>query len=149
MDMKFSKRFNNDFAWYIKIRNIFNFDGHIPKLILHDPNGLTGKKAFFIFDTYGKLEPTRHPEMLQGLLRTKGSINLHIRMYAEGRSEGTLSLSEFEEICKEINAPDWFYFAVEKQKVKIYKEKYSYEPNFLKFILEQEEKLNNGIKIKY
>lgn len=147
--MKFSKRFNNDFSWYLKVRNVYNFDGHGPRTIQYDRKGLTGKKAFYYFDTYGKLESTKHPELLQRLLQTKGSINLHIKMYAEGRAEGTLPLNEFEEICENIKAPDWFYFAVERQKNKIYMKKYDENDWFLKYVRLQEIDLSKGIKTKY
>lgn len=40
-------------------------------------------------------------------------------MYAEDRAGGTLSPDDLSEICKQINAPEWFISAVENQKIRI------------------------------
>lgn len=113
--MKYSLNFERDFDWFISVRHIFNFDGSLNYLnrkgediIVKDGRGVDGKKAFYSFDSSGKILPTRHPNILHSLLRTKGSINLHIKMYAEDRASGILPLFEFKELCEVLKAPDWF-----------------------------------------
>ena len=125
--MKFSKQFESDYTWYLSVKDVFNFDGnsnYINKkgvdIIQYDKDGLTAKECFYLFDSQGKIKPTREPDKLHDLLKTKGSVNLHIKMYAEDRAKGTLSKIELEKICKDFNAPDWFIKAVEKQKFKYY-----------------------------
>ncbi len=117
--MKYSDNFIRDFKWYLSVRHSFTFDGKLPDKIPYDLNGIDGKKCFHKFDSIGKLLPTKHPNLVACLLRTKGSVNLHIKMYAEDRASGALPGNMFDEICKEFNVPDWFIDAVEKQKVKI------------------------------
>lgn len=115
--IKYSEAFNRDFCWYLSLRKIFSFDGksdYIPLVGI----GLSAKQAFYLIDTQGKYYPTKHPNILKALIKTKGSINLHIKMYAEDRASGVLPKAEFERICSEINAPEWFYKAVEHQKLK-------------------------------
>jgi hypothetical protein len=117
---KYSKGFERDFNWYLFMRHRFNFDGHLDRYIVYDPNGVDGKKAFHKFDSSGRLVPTKHPNILKTLLKTKGSTNLHIKMYAEDRAKGRLPLLEFRGICIEFRAPYWFREAVEQQKSKFY-----------------------------
>lgn len=116
--MKYSKNFIRDFNWLLSVRHEFSFSGSCDREIVFDCKGLDGKKAFHIYDSTGKLRPTRHPNMVRTLLRTKASVNLHIKMYAEGRADGTFPKFEFLQMCEKIKAPDWFFEAVERQKIK-------------------------------
>lgn len=119
---KYSASFNRDFNWYLYIRSIFNFDGgdSTRHEVIYDKNGLDGRYAFFKWDSNGILLPTKHPNILRSLLKTKGSVNLHIRMYAQGRAEGTFPLIEFRAFCIKNKVPKWFAEAVENQKFKYY-----------------------------
>lgn len=112
----------NQIKWYFSVRKIFDFDGKPYEEIESHPSGCTGFKAFYIVDTHGrkKIPVTRHPNIYKSLMKTKGSVNLHIKMYAEDRAKGILPRIEFDEICKQINAPSWFIEAVENQKWKYY-----------------------------
>jgi len=64
-------------------------------LIVYDAKGASGKEAFYAWDSTGEVLPTRHPNLLHSLLKTKGSVNLHVKMYAQSRADGTLPLMEF------------------------------------------------------
>ena len=125
--MKYSSKFERDYAWLLSVSYKFCFDGcghYYNKkgvdLIQFDENGFTAKKCFYLYDSSGVIKQTREPEELHRLLKTKGSTNLHIKMYAQDRAKGYLPKIEFEEICKELNAPNWFIEAVEQQKKKYY-----------------------------
>ena len=125
--MKYSNKFEKDYEWYLSVKDKFNFDGvavHLNKygkpIIISDPDGKDAKYCFYVYDAMGKIVPTSEPIKLQDLLRVKGSINLHIKMYAEDRAKGILPKVLFDEIVKEINAPQWFVDAVETQKFKYY-----------------------------
>lgn len=125
--MKFSENFERDYKWYLEVSKIFNFDGKVSyynkkgdNLIIPSNSGLKAKECFYLYDTRGIIKPTREPEKLKTLLKTKGSVNLHIKMYAEDRAKGILPKILFNEMCEEFNAPDWFKEAVEKQKSKYY-----------------------------
>lgn len=125
--MKYSGKFEKDFEWYSSVKHIFNFDGtkeYFSKkgnpIIVENPKGKTAKECFYLFDSQGKIHETKDPKKLHELLKTKGSVNLHIKMYAEDRAKGVLPKIEFIKICEEINAPEWFVKAVEKQKYKYY-----------------------------
>jgi hypothetical protein len=125
--MKYSKKFERDYKWYLSVSDKFNFDGtneyHNKKgidLIQFKENGKTAKECFYLYDSEGKIKPTKEPKELKQLYKTKGSVNLHIKMYAEDRAKGYLPKVEFEDIVKELNAPDWFVKAVENQKRKYY-----------------------------
>ena len=125
--MKFSKQFESDYTWYLSVKDKFSFDGSSEyfnkkgiDIIQHDKNGLTAKECFYLFDSKGVINPTKEPIELKELLKTKGSVNLHIKMYAEDRAKGVLPRIEFDKICEEFNVPKWFIKSVEKQKHKYY-----------------------------
>jgi hypothetical protein len=125
--MKYSNKFERDYKWYLSVSDIFYFDGikdYYSKkgieLIQFDENGKTAKECFYLYDTNGIVKPTFQPTELKTLLKTKGSVNLHIKMYAEDRAKGYLPKIEFEKICNEYNLPKWFIDAVENQKKKYY-----------------------------
>lgn len=120
--MKYTKNFDRDFDWYLSVRHDFSFSGSIGEEILYSKNGVDGKEAFLLLDSQGKRVATRHPNILKSLLKTKGGVNLHIKMYAEDRASGTLPKDLFYiEIIKPLKCPDWFVEAVEQQKYKYYK----------------------------
>ena len=125
--MKYSKNFERDYKWYLSVANVFSFDGTKDyynkkgvELIQIDDNGKTAKECFYLYDSNGIIKPTCEPEELKTLLKTKGSVNLHIKMYAEDRAKGYLPKIDFNEIIKELCLPEWFVRAVEKQKNKYY-----------------------------
>ena len=124
---KYNQKFDRDFRWYLTVRHYFNFDGtniYYNKkgntIINISKSGIDGIESFYQFDTYGKISETKHPNILHTLLKVKGSVNLHIKMYAEDRAKGVLPKMLFNEICADIKAPDWFVDAVETQKYKYY-----------------------------
>jgi hypothetical protein len=125
--MKYKPDFERDFKWYLSVRHHFNFDGkseYVNKngkdVVIYDRNGVSGKEAFYKFDSNGLMLPTKHPNILHTLLKTKGSVNLHIKMYAQSRAEGTLPLLEFRAACIKYKLPYWFKKAVENQKYDYY-----------------------------
>lgn len=118
---------NHSTEFYLKIRHKFSFDGrneYVNKkgasIIVYDKEGVDGITAFEAWDNEGKIRPTKHPNILHSLLKTKGSVNLHIKMYAEDRARGYLPKLEFLNICEQLSFPVWVYEAVEKQKFKYY-----------------------------
>lgn len=127
MPKKYNQNFERDFNWYMKMRHIFNFDGAEgyynkkgEQIVQYNKNGVSGKEAFFQWDSNGKILPTKHPNLLHTLLKVKGSSNLHIKMYAEDRAACHFNKIEFRALCIHFKAPQWFREAVENQKIKYY-----------------------------
>lgn len=146
---KFSDNFERDYDFYLKNLDNFKFCGtHTPKYEpIPDPNGKSAKEVFHSIDSSGKNLPTSEPELLKRLLATKASVNFHIKMWAEGRVDGTLPFCEFagdgetlewevstdtagkktaipvykKSMAIEYGFPDWVIDAVEKQKFKYFK----------------------------
>ena len=127
---KYNANFERDFNWYLRVKHLFDFDGvadyfnkNGSPVVQYDKNGVSGKEAFYQYDTNGKIVPTKHPNLLFCLLKTKGSVNLHIKMYAEDRANGLFSLVELRGVCmyKLKTPPYWFKEAIENQKVKYWK----------------------------
>lgn len=110
------------------MRYFFKFDGVLEYydkkgnlLIQYNRKGVSGKEAFHAYDSTGKIKPTKHPNLLRTLLKSKGSCNFHIKLYAEDRASGLFPLIEFRGLCIKYKTPPWFREAVEAQKYKYYK----------------------------
>lgn len=91
--MKYSQRFNEDYGWYLKNKDIFKFCGKAPpftdrlgnNLVVPDlEKGKSSKECFYVFDSTGKIIATREPELLFEILRCKAGINWQIKQWAEG-----------------------------------------------------------------
>jgi hypothetical protein len=123
--MKFKSEFERDYNWYLSVKDKYDFDGvgeYIVRntkskfagqnIIQYDENGVTAKEAFYKWDSCGVIVKTFEPDILYTILKTKGSVNFHIKMYAESLNDFTLFITELKEISREDNAPDWFLEAV-------------------------------------
>lgn len=109
-----------DILWMIKNRHNFTFTGSAGRVIEFDKNASSGLKCFHVLESKGILLPTKHPNILENLLKVKASINFQIKEWAQDRASGLLPRVEFNKIIKEFNLPDWVVLAVENQKVKFY-----------------------------
>ena len=146
MTVKQIKKFTPVFEEYLRLYEHFHFSG-IEEKVLEDPNGVSALEAFFEKESNGKNVPTSEPELLKKVLKAKGSCNLHIDMYAQGRVDCTLPGIEFsfrvvpyhiikylikvkginkvkemrsETLDYKYNLPLWFIKAVENNKCKYY-----------------------------
>jgi hypothetical protein len=147
MSKKLSSQFIRDYEFYFSNKDKITFSGtNIKKDFLiqfpNDPpdlgkdedgktifwkipyniNGFSAKMCFYSLDSIGKYEKCSEPELLVQLLNCKMAVNLQIKMWAEGRADGTLCLIELEQYCAFYNSPEWVLRAVENQKVKILKQ---------------------------
>jgi hypothetical protein len=121
--MKYNNKYIRDVMWYFSMRHTFNFDGthtYYNKkgnlIIVYDRNGIDGIHAFYLWDSQGVIKPTRHPNILHTLLKTKGSTNLHIKMYAEDLADCNWNKIEMRALCIKFKAPSWFRTAIENQR---------------------------------
>jgi len=128
---RYSKNFERDWAFYINNRKRFNFSGSNAPDVGFDEKGVSAKKAFLFYDSQGKIKPTKEPNLLREIFITKASVNLHIKMWAKGRAEGTFPKQEFGNYMNEINAPEWVSEAVNRQVKKIYRREF---PEFEKYV---------------
>ena len=92
---------------------------HSEPLIVFDKEGVDGVEAFYNIDARGIVLPTKHSTMLETLLRTKASVNLHIKMYAEDLATQNWNKLEMRALCIKFKAPFWFREAIENQRIKI------------------------------
>jgi hypothetical protein len=120
--MKIRPEVLEQIKWYLKVRHYFNFDGKPFEEIKFDRNGIDGIKAFYLVDSNGKkaIKPTKHPNIYKTIFKIKGSVNLHIKMWAEDRAKGILPKLLFDEMAKELDLPTWVVEAVENQKGRYY-----------------------------
>lgn len=137
--MKYSEKFERDWNWYYKWKDEFTFDGSPAsgKVFGNKTFGKSAKECFYIHDSQGKIIPTNEPELLEQIFKCKGSINFHIKMWAESRAKGDLPKILFSKQCKEdvqkvfpgdyektieeeFELLPWMIEAVEKQRGKYY-----------------------------
>ena len=147
--MKYSENFERDWNWYVKYKDVFTFDGRDrytnkkgEDLVVFDENGKTAKECFYLWDSNGKIEPCKEPELYKQILKCKGSVNFNIKMWAEDRAKGYLPKVVFSKECRdeqekwfrereleydwqqtieeEFELLPWMVEAVENQKLKYY-----------------------------
>jgi hypothetical protein len=130
--MRFSKRFEEDCAWYLKFKDKFTFAGSIfnQALIEYSETGKSAKECFYIRDSTGRIEPTSEPELLKQIYICKASINLHINMWAAAIAENTLFTSELQDFELLL----WMKDALYKQFLKSNPNTYLYPKNFTEVI---------------
>lgn len=117
---KYSNNFNEVFQFYFRMRKQFWFaGGELTKSPVQDRNGVDGKRAFFLMESTGKMVPTKHPNLLFALLKSKASANFHIKQYAEDKAEFRMSWIELEEIFEEEKYPQWFQKAVRNSVTRL------------------------------
>lgn len=88
-------------------------------MIVYKKDGVSAKEAFYLFDSKGEIVPTKHPILLKSLYKTKGSINLHIKMYAEDLASCNWNKLEMRALCIKFKAPNWFREAIVNQSNKL------------------------------
>lgn len=116
-----SKHGKRDWTFYNENKEKFNFSGVNLLQIPFDEKGYSACECFYFFDTTGKLTPCREPQLLSTVINCKKSINLHIKMYAEGIAEGSFSFNElFSEFA---NPPEWVKRAMLNQVERLNKQK--------------------------
>jgi hypothetical protein len=142
MKIKFSPQFERDYQFYLSQKDTFTFSGsdiksdfgiqfpgdlpgldeeekEIPFNITYSEAGKNAKICFYKIDSEGKCGSCSEPQLLVELLTCKASVNLQIKMWAQGRAEYTLPAIELQEYCNYYQTPEWVFKAVEKQKDKI------------------------------
>jgi hypothetical protein len=85
--MKYSKNFNRDYEFYLQNKDTFDFSGVRVAVVEDQEKGVSAKQSFHSFDTNGKIVPTKEPDLLRSIIVCKKSINLHIKMWAQGYDE--------------------------------------------------------------
>lgn len=112
--------------WLLIVSDDFIFTGSSPAKYWYPyaKDGMPALEAFHLIESRGfpKRLAVSEPEKLQKLLRTKAAINMQIKLWAEGRADGTLPKDELRSILEEYKAPQWVFEAVENQKYKYYEQ---------------------------
>lgn len=104
--------------------------GHVVSVDMpNDPNGRSALECWWAKDTHGKTIPCREPEILSKVIRSKQSVNLQIKLWAEDMASGLL-LRQAELVGYTHGWPEWTMRAVMEQAGKIATETIGYIPRF-------------------
>jgi len=122
---KYSKAFERDWQFYVACLDLFTFSGKPAPMISVDVAGADAKRCFHRYDSTGRMPACRDPGLLRRVLIAKGSVNLHIKMWAEGLTEGTLTRPELEDFLSSINAPSWVLEATLRNRARLVSERFN------------------------
>ena len=123
--LKIKESFVQDTAWLLTVSDDFTFTGSTATYEFPESKtGLTPLQAFYVIESrgYNNKISTTDAEKLKRILRTKAAINMQIKLWAEGRADGTLPKDELKSVLEEYKAPQWVTEAVENQKYKYYEQ---------------------------
>ena len=114
--IRYSENFLRDYQFYLNNMEKFNFCGEKIEWP-EDSSGLTAQECFWIFDTHGQIKPCKEKIQIESVLRCKKSINLHIKMWAEGFWD-LMEPLEFYLESFQGEIPEWVAKSLEKAKNK-------------------------------
>lgn len=95
----------------------------------YDPNGYSALECWWAKDTHGKTLPCREPELLSKVKRSKQSVNLQVKLWAEDVADGLL-LRQSELVEYVHGWPEWVIRAVIEQAGKIATQVVGFVPRF-------------------
>jgi len=128
MKLKITSRAKAEFAFYRDTP--LNMIGHVVGVdVTADPNGYSALECWWAKDTHGKTLPCREPELLAKVIRSKQSVNLQVKLWAEDVADGML-LRQAELVEYVHNWPEWVLRAVMEQAGKITVETIGFVPRF-------------------
>jgi len=120
---KYSKKFENDYAFYLRLSDEFTFSGKSDKELLSKvyacENGSTAKEAFFVISSTGKSVPVHSNEIeqIKAVLAAKASINLHIKIWSEMINAHVLNIDELKQDFPWFE--DWIWKAIKENAKKL------------------------------
>lgn len=119
---KYSKNFERDWEFYLRVKDTYDFAGKNIPDIPYGETGLNAKDCFHKFDSYGKVFPCKEPDLLREIFICKASINLHIKLWAAGKADGTFVKEDWEQVKKDGDFPEWVVDAFHQQWYKKWRE---------------------------
>jgi ribosome biogenesis GTPase A len=118
----FSKAFERDYKFYNLNKDKFSFAGvsvSVMPNITQTKEPISAKKAFYIFDSTGKIVPCNESEEFRKLISCKKSINMQIKQWALGFED---CMQSVEELVKSFDGdvPNWVSSSLTEQVRKIH-----------------------------
>lgn len=108
--MRYSDNFMRDVRFYLQNRHKFIFFGGIVASPQFARAGISGVEAFRLFDSTGCRVPTKHPRLFIALMRTKKSVNWHIKEWADGFHDMFESITYY--VRQFVDPPSWIEGAI-------------------------------------
>lgn len=128
MKLKITDRAKAEFAFYRDTP--LDMIGHAVGVgMVADTNGHSALECWWAKDTHGKTLPCREPELLAKVIRSKQSVNLQVKLWAEDVADGML-LRQAELVEYVHGWPEWVLRAVMEQAGKIATRSIGFAPRF-------------------
>jgi len=126
--MKITKRARQEFEFYKNTE--LDMIGHdIGVAVVPAIDGKSALECWWMKDTHGKTVPCREPKLLAKVFRSKQSVNLQVKLWAEDIADGMLlRQSELDEYVH--GWPEWVLRAVMEQAGKLAQQQRGYVPRF-------------------
>jgi hypothetical protein len=122
--VKYSKKFNRDYEFYLSNKVRFTFCGDDPDriddlVIVDMTSGVSAKESFKSYDSKGRTLPTYEPQLLKSIIICKKSINLHIKMWVEGYDDMMEGVDFYMDMFDgQVRQPPWVEDSFRKQLVR-------------------------------
>lgn len=128
MKFKITDRAKAEFEFYRKTP--LDMIGHeVGVEAVADSSGYTALECWWARDTHGETLPCREPELLAKVIRSKQSVNLQVKLWAEDVADGML-LRQAELVEYVHGWPSWVLRAVLEQAAKIATQIVGFAPRF-------------------
>lgn len=131
---RYSQAFERDYSFYESNMNRFTFAGSVISI---EPNNdrppVDAKKAFFVYDSTGRIFPCHEAEKFEKLLICKKAINLQLKAWADGFVDCVQTIEELLESF-EGEVPDWIEESLRNQ----IKKRHGHTPEHLNYLAYKE-----------
>jgi hypothetical protein len=117
LKLKITDRAKAEFAFY-RDTSLDMIGRSVGVVVTADPNGHSALECWWAKDTHGKTLPCHEPELLAKVIRSKQSVNLQVKLWAEDVAGGVL-LRQAELVEYVHGWPEWVLRAVMEQAGKI------------------------------
>jgi hypothetical protein len=117
--MKISSKFRREFEFYVQYPKMIGtvVSAGLEQQSSSNTDSTSALEAFYALDSYGKRLPCAEPEILAAAIAGKASVNLQVKMWAEGLAEATFTAAELREYC--VGYPQWVYKAIVNQAKRL------------------------------
>ena len=118
---KYSKQFNRDYEFYLAMVDLEGlFCGEAASCWPYSESGVDAKRAFYVFDSTGKVVPTTQPELAGKIIFVKKCINFDIKLWVDGFRDYMPTVDDIEEKFGG-ESPRWVMSAFKQQLRKRWK----------------------------
>lgn len=127
MRFRITERAKQEFEFYLT-SDLDMIGHHVAPTTMTYPQGYSALECWWAVDTHGVNLPCREPDLLNKAARSKKSVNLQVKLWAETMAEGLLFQEELLDYTR--GWPEWVFRSTVEQAGKLLLATTGFAPRF-------------------